>query len=139
MKSMLKKSLVRSSLLSLLLLGTVTASARATIQQPLAGVYYVCQYANYHGPATSPGLLVFSFSTSSPYLSGIEQFQAPTSTGWDNRKVVFAKPVDNGWYTTWEFTEPLDGVQCKSTQVSRGGRSILFGACTDGESRDCEN
>jgi hypothetical protein len=136
---MSKQSLVRSSLLSLLLLGTLAASAQATVQQPVPGVYYICQYANYHGPATNPGLLVFSFTTSSPYLSGIEQFQTSTATGWDNRKVVFAKPVDNGGYTTWEFTEPLDGVQCKATQVSRGGRSILFGACSDGESRDCEN
>ncbi|MEA2690921.1 MAG: hypothetical protein QOJ16_308, partial [Acidobacteriota bacterium] len=111
---MSKQSLVRSSLLSLLLLGTLAATAQATVQQPVPGVYYICQYANYHGLATNPGLLVFSFTTSSPYLSGIEQFQASTATGWDNRKVVFAKPADFGGYTTWEFTEPLDGVQCKA-------------------------
>ena len=133
---MLKKSLVRSSLLSLLLLGTVAASAHATIIPPIPGVLYTCFYYNYSGPAANPGWLVFGL-TGSTYIYGIETFQTPG--GSDNRKVVFAKPADNGYYTTWEFTEPLDGVQCKNTQISNGGRSISFQACTDGETRYCQH
>ena len=135
---MLKKSLVRCSLLSLLLLGTVAASAHATFIPPIPNVLYTCFYYNYSGPASPQGWLVFGLTgTNTTYIYGTETFQTPD--GSDNRKVVFAKPVDNGYYTTWEFTEPLDGVQCKNTQVSNGGRSISFQSCTDGETRYCQH
>ena len=131
---MSKKSLVRSSLLSVLLLGTLAASAQA-YTAPLSS-WYTCFYYNYNGPAMSPGRLAFTL-TGTTYLSGIEVFQTAPQTN-DNRRVVFAKPVDHGWYTTWEFTEPVDGVQCKDTEISNGGRSISFENCTDGESRYCQ-
>src|SRR3954452_14364611 len=40
----------------------------------------------------------------------IENFQATNSFGHDNHAVAWAKPVTNGYYTSWEFTDGT--VQC---------------------------
>lgn len=133
---------MKKIVLSALLFATLAAAAHAHVQ-PKFNTFYSCNYTNYSGLASDPGFSIFESPWISPtLLRGIERFQVPYLTGWDNQKVTFAKPVDILVYgyvigTQWEFTVNPGGPQCKDTRVTQAGNRIDFLQCTDGHSRVC--
>ena len=134
-----------------LLLGIAT-SAHAYIE-PRCDVYYKCHYYNYTGTAVQDGLSFFTNCSGlgSSFIRGLEKFQAHFNGQiiWDNRSVVFAKPVNILEYdpnviphrvlvaTQWEFTITPNGPQCKDTVVWKEDGTIEFNNCTDGHARTC--
>ena len=137
-----EESVMKKVVLFALLLAAAVASVHAQSMPPLENRYYYCDYTNPTGGEQDPGLSRFRFV----YLNtptdkrGIEDFQA--TWGWDNRKIVFAKPLDivsplYGYGTRWEFTINPSGPQCKNTSVFYGGALILFKSCSDGHTRTC--
>jgi hypothetical protein len=143
-------SMKRIALFALLLV-VAAVSAQALVISPRCGVYYRCHYTNYTGPIVQDGLSTFINcpGTWGSLNYATENFQSTFNghTIWDNRRVVFAKPVnifENDpdviphrvlVATQWEFTSsPL---QCKDSVVWKEDGSIDFNDCTDGSSRSC--
>lgn len=122
----------------LLFTAALAASAQSPSYEPKWGLNYHCYYSNYSGPATQPegwANWVIRVRSNPSLIWAIENFQATNSFGHDNHAVAWAKPVTNGYYTTWEFTDGT--VQCKSTTVSWDRNTINFQDCNDGHSRSC--
>lgn len=127
-----------------LLFGTAAVAAEARVY-PKCNTYYRCTYTNYPDPIRNPGFSIFTdcVGANTDFIRGIEKYEVPYLTGWDNKKFTFAKPVDS--YdpysylpmTTWEFTHNPYGPQCKRTEVMFNGQRIDFENCTDGHSRVC--
>lgn len=121
------------------LLFAAALAASAQTYEPKWGAQYDCHYSsNYSGPATHPdgwANWVIRVRSNPNLIWAIENFQATNSFGHDNHAVAWAKPVTNGYYTTWEFTDGT--VQCKSTTVSWDRNTINFQGCNDGHSRVC--
>lgn len=135
-----------------------TAAAQAQTHEPTFNAQYGCTYSN-NSPWTNEVVVgAWSiFTQRNPIgsiLYGTEIYRANTSTGQDNRKIAFAKPVDfcrvpgqpgladcDDPYaivvrTKWELTIK-DGVQCTNTVVTDWGRHINFSGCSNGKSRTC--
>lgn len=123
-----------------LLFATTALAAHAVYLTPLP-YRYQCDYNFSIQGATDPGYSYFTVSGAPNLLRGIEDYTASTSTGWDNRKIAFAKPVNgsSGYLsgTFYEFTINPSGPQCKETFVTNGGYTIYFDDCTDGHRRTC--
>jgi len=129
-----------------LLFAAVAAAGHAQALKPQSGVRYKCTYTKTVFNEVNPGWSIFTLSGDDQLLRGIEDYQAQTSTGKDNRKATFAKPFDiivtnphgeevlRG--TRWELTINPSGPQCTNTVIRPGGR-IEFGSCSDGHSRVC--
>lgn len=142
---------MRKIALFVLLLAAVAGAVQAQPPQvnPKCNVQYRCYYQNFPNPIVNGGVSIFNDCVwvRPDFLRGIEQFQVPYLTGWDNRKFVFAKPVPAGsayfdyalysWATDWEFTINPSGPQCKKAKVTFSGNRIDFSNCTDGHSRIC--
>ena len=77
----------------------------------------------------------FRYYNSSNLKRGIETFKFP-GYPQENLKADWAKPVQvTPNLCVWEFTLPLDGIQCKAVAVRP--YSIHFRGCNDGHIRDC--
>ena len=133
----------------LLLLAAVPSAFAATFHNPTFGADYVCQYVNPPYPRVD-GLSTFVLQSTqwdadrNPIYRTIEYFDAKIGGTFfvENNKATFAKPVNTVigaqiLYTRWEFTL-LNGPQCKRTDVSNWGGTIVFDGCTDGHRRTCQ-
>jgi hypothetical protein len=109
---------------------------------------YRCDYNFPIQGATDPGYSYFTLKGTANLMTGTENYSANTSTGWDNRKIAFAKPVNHqipnpngpGFIvdgTTYEFTINPVGPQCTDTFVTNNGLTIYFDSCSDGHRRTC--
>jgi hypothetical protein len=137
----------KALLLAVVALCAAAGAAHAQTHFPTFDAQYNCDYSAPWTNEVDPGWSIFTQKNPFPnIIYGIEVYKATTSTGQDNRKIAFAKPVDHCRFgdcenypvlwTTWEFTIK-DEIQCKSTRVSDFGRRITFGSCSNGKSRVC--
>jgi hypothetical protein len=55
----------------------------------------------------------------------------------DNKKGNIAAPSNGSYGTTWEYTQPIEGLQCQDMLVQWGGRNLSFQSCNDGQARYC--
>lgn len=109
-------------------------------QHPLLNYNYVCYSSGTTHPLMHDGWSSYTrwdsrYSPNPNFKRGIETFKFP-GYPQENLKadwVVRYRINDNA--CIWEFTLPLDGIQCRDVLVQWG--SIRFRSCNDGHIRDC--
>lgn len=108
---------------------------------PVANHDYVCSYSGTTHPLMQNGWSNFTrwdyrYQNSSNLKRGIETFQFPGQPV-QNLKADWASPVQlSPNVCRWEYTLPLDGIQCTRVDVTSYG-VIFFRGCNDGHVRDC--
>jgi len=136
-------TLMIATLLSGLAVAALPWSAAAACPAYLAPVQnhnYACFYSNTSHPLMHNGWATVKWDyryQNGPNLKrGIETFQF-SGYPQDNLKADWASPdLLSGGVCQWEYTLPLDGIQCTDTRVQSNG-IITFAGCNDGHSRVC--
>ncbi len=102
---------------------------------------YTCFYSGTTHPLMHNGWSHFTrwdyrYQNTSTLKRGVETFQFP-GYPQDNLKADWSNPVQvHPNVCRWEYTLPLDGIQCTSVDVTSFG-VIYFRGCNDGHQRDC--